>query len=117
MLLAVWCGLVAGLGEGVLDLTLDHYHAPAMLGLGAPAYPVFFGGPGAVAAARSQASTWRSRLAGSPALRYSVPSENLSSALSRPAAEWSSSTAIIVGKLLVKEVQYGSSERSVGSYR
>lgn len=40
--MAVWCGLVAGLGEGLLDLTAAHYHVPTMLSLSALVYPFLF---------------------------------------------------------------------------
>ena len=42
MRLAVWCGVAAGLGEGLLDLTAAHYHARAMLSLSALVYPFLF---------------------------------------------------------------------------
>ncbi|MDE3135563.1 MAG: sulfatase [Acidobacteriota bacterium] len=45
---AVWCGLVAGLAEGVIDLTMAHYHAPAMLSVSALTYPFLFVAVGAL---------------------------------------------------------------------
>jgi arylsulfatase A-like enzyme len=48
MRVAVWCGLVAGLAEGVIDLTMAHYHVPAMLSLSALTYPFLFVAVGAL---------------------------------------------------------------------
>jgi arylsulfatase A-like enzyme len=48
MRVAVWCGLVAGLGEGIVDLTMAHYHAPAMMSVSALTYPFLFAAIGAL---------------------------------------------------------------------
>jgi arylsulfatase A-like enzyme len=45
---AVWCGLVAGLAEGVIDLTMAHYHVPAILSVSALTYPFLFVAVGAL---------------------------------------------------------------------
>jgi len=88
MSLAVWCGLVAGLGEGVLDLTLDHYHAPAMLSLSALAYPILFAALGALAWLASGRMRGRGRVAAIFALLAGTAAYGLGRAMGTYAPQW-----------------------------
>jgi arylsulfatase A-like enzyme len=88
MRLSVWCGLAAGLGEGLLDLTTAHYHAPAMLSLSALVYPFLFIAIGALAWLASGLLGGRARRAAFFALLAGTAAYSLGRAAGTYAPQW-----------------------------